>query len=96
MSLALLHRRLAVLMGLAGLLAFAAGAGFEPVSSALALIALVVALFWHPSQHTSVRMEPVWLPVIMASRSESKIRFLRSAKSLNRSMICSISSSGSS
>ena len=63
MTLALLHRRLAVLMGLAGLLAFAAGAGFEPVSAALALIALVVALFWHPSQHTSVRMEPVWLPV---------------------------------
>ena len=63
MRLALLHRRLTVLMGLAGLLAFAAGAGFEPVSSALALIALVVALFWHPSRHTSVRMEPVWLPV---------------------------------
>ena len=63
MSLALLHRRLAVLMGLAGLLAFAAGAGFEPVSSALALIALVLALFWHPSRLTSVRMEPVWLPV---------------------------------
>ena len=63
MRLALLHRRLAVLMGLAGLLAFAGGAGFEPVSSALALIALVVALFWHPSHHTSVRMEPVWLPV---------------------------------
>ena len=63
MRLALLHRRLAVLMGLAGLLAFAAGAGFEPVSSALALVALVVALFWHPSRHTSVRMEPVWLPV---------------------------------
>ena len=63
MSLALLHRRLAVLMGLAGLLAFAAGAGFEPLSSALALVALVFALFWHPSRHTSVRMEPVWLPV---------------------------------
>ena len=63
MSLALLHRRLSVLMGLAGLLAFSSGAGFEPLSSALALIALVVALFWHPSRYTSVRMEPVWLPV---------------------------------
>ena len=63
MNLALLHRRLAVLMGLAGLLAFAAGAGFEPVSSALAVIALVVALFWRPSRLASVRMEPVWLPV---------------------------------
>ena len=63
MRLALLHRRLAVLMGLSGLLAFAAGAGFEPISSALALIALVVALFWHPSPDASVRMEPVWLPV---------------------------------
>ena len=63
MRLALLHRRLAVLMGLAALLAFAAGAGLEPVSSTLALVAMVVALFWHPSRDASVRMEPVWLPV---------------------------------
>ena len=35
MSLALLHRRLTVLMGLCGLAAFAGGAGFEPVSAIL-------------------------------------------------------------
>ena len=63
MKLALLHRRLAVLMGFASLLAFAAGAGFEPISSALALIALTVGLFWHPSHELSVRLEPAWLPV---------------------------------
>ena len=63
MRLALLHRRLTVLMGLAGLLAFAAGAGFEPVSSALAGVALSVALFWHPSPRLSVRLEPIWLPI---------------------------------
>ena len=63
MRLALLHRRLTVLMGLAGLLAFAAGAGFEPVSAALAGVALSVALFWHPSPRLSVRLEPIWLPI---------------------------------
>ncbi len=63
MRVALLHRRLTILMGLAGLLAFAAGAGFEPVSAALACMALVLALFWQPSAHLSVRLEPVWLPI---------------------------------
>lgn len=63
MKLALLHRRLAVLMGLAGLLAFAGGAGFEPISALLAAVALVAALFWQPSHTLSLRMEPVWLPV---------------------------------
>ncbi len=63
MKLALLHRRLAVLMGVAALFAFAAGAGFEPLASALALIALIVALYWHPSRELSARMEPIWLPL---------------------------------
>ena len=45
MSLALLHRRLEFLMGLAGLFAFPAGAGFEPLSLALPLLALLFALF---------------------------------------------------
>ena len=35
MSLRLFHRRLAVLMGIAGLIAFAGGAGFEPLSAFL-------------------------------------------------------------
>lgn len=63
MSLRLLHRRLAVLMGLAGLLAFAGGAGFEPASTILAGTALLAALFWQPSSELSSRLERVWVPV---------------------------------
>jgi transglutaminase-like putative cysteine protease len=62
-NLRLLHRRLAVLMAFAGLVAFAGGAGFEPVSAVLAALALVVALFWHPDRILSVRLERVWLPL---------------------------------
>ena len=63
MNLRLVHRRLAVLMSLAGLVAFAGGAGFEPISAVLALIALATALFWHPDREFSLRMERVWLPL---------------------------------
>ncbi|MSR35310.1 MAG: DUF3488 domain-containing protein [Gemmatimonadetes bacterium] len=63
MRLTRLHRRLAVLMGLCGLLAFAAGAGFEPVSALIAGLALLVALFWQPARALSLRLEPAWLPV---------------------------------
>ncbi|MEX2466646.1 MAG: transglutaminaseTgpA domain-containing protein [Gemmatimonadota bacterium] len=63
MNLRLLHRRLAVLMGMAGLLAFAGGAGFEPVTTALAFMALVAGLFWHPDPVRSARMERIWLPL---------------------------------
>jgi transglutaminase-like putative cysteine protease len=50
-------------MGLAGLLAFAGGAGFEPISTLLAALALGLALFWHPDPHTSARLERLWLPL---------------------------------
>ncbi len=63
MNLRLFHRRLVVLMGVAGLLAFAGGAGFEPVSTFLATIALGTALFWHPDPELSARMERFWLPL---------------------------------
>ena len=63
MRITLLHRRLTILMGIAGLVAFAAGAGFEPISAAVAFVALVIALFWQPSHRLSVRLEPAWLPV---------------------------------
>jgi transglutaminase-like putative cysteine protease len=63
MNLRLFHRRLAVLMGLAGLVAFAGGAGFEPVSALLAGVALLAALFWHPDPVTSARLERIWLPL---------------------------------
>jgi len=63
MNLRLIHRRLAVLMGVAGLIAFAGGAGFEPLSALLAVIALGTALFWHPDPELSARLERVWLPL---------------------------------
>lgn len=58
-----LHRRLAVVMGLAALLAFAGGAGFEPLSTLLAGTALVTALFWQPSPELSSRLERIWVPL---------------------------------
>ncbi|MBW3535039.1 MAG: DUF3488 and transglutaminase-like domain-containing protein [Gemmatimonadetes bacterium] len=63
MSDRLIHRRLAILMGLAGLLAFAAGAGFEPLSAVLAGAALITALFRRPGPALSARLEHVWLPI---------------------------------
>ena len=63
MNLRLLHRRLSVLMGVAGLIAFAGGAGFEPFSALLAIVALGAALFWHPDPELSARLERVWLPL---------------------------------
>lgn len=62
-GLARTHRRLAVLMGLSGLVAFAGGAGFEPVSASLAALALIGALFWQPDTRLSARMEKVWGPL---------------------------------
>jgi protein-glutamine gamma-glutamyltransferase len=66
-----LHRRLAVLMALAGLLAFAGGAGLEPLSAILAAAALVLALLWQPGREISSRMERVWLPlaVLLVARA---------------------------
>ncbi len=63
MNLRLLHRRLAVLMSLAGLIGFAGGAGFEPISAVLAAGALVTALYWHPHPKLSLRLERLWLPL---------------------------------
>ena len=63
MSLDLLHRRLTVLMGLAGLVAFAGGAGFEPISTLLGAIALGTAFVWQPDEELSARLERVWLPL---------------------------------
>jgi len=62
-NLRLLHRRLAVLMGLAGLTAFAGGAGLEPVSATLAGIALGISLVWQPSPHVSSALERIWVPL---------------------------------
>ncbi|RMH17063.1 MAG: DUF3488 domain-containing protein [Gemmatimonadetes bacterium] len=63
--LALLHRRLTVLMALAALLAFGGGAGVEPLSALMALAGLVTALFWQPDPRLSQRLEHVWLPLAL-------------------------------
>ena len=63
MSLPLLHRRLVVSMGLVALGAFAGGAGFEPISAALAALALTLAFFWQPDSRLSVMLERLWLPL---------------------------------
>lgn len=65
MKLALLHRRLIVAMALSGLLAFAAGAGFEPVSAILAGVVLLSALVWHPTPETVDRMERIMVPLAL-------------------------------
>ena len=63
MSLELLHRRMVVGMGLVALMAFAGGAGFEPLSTILAGIALCLAFFWQPDHDLSLRLEQFWLPL---------------------------------
>ena len=63
MSLDLMHRRLVVGMGLVALATFAGGAGFEPISTALAALALTLAFVWQPDSGLSLRLERFWLPV---------------------------------
>lgn len=63
MNLRLIHRRLAICMGFAGLVAFSVGAGFEPISAVLAALALAVGFFRQPGPELSRRMERVWLPL---------------------------------
>lgn len=63
MNLRLLHRRLAVLMAIAGLVAFAGGAGVELLATALSALGLAVAFFWQPSRELATRLERVWLPL---------------------------------
>jgi protein-glutamine gamma-glutamyltransferase len=58
MRLALLHRRLAVLMGLAALVAFSAGAGMAPLMW-LATAGMAVALLWHPPAAAAVWIERI-------------------------------------
>jgi transglutaminase-like putative cysteine protease len=79
MNLRRFHRRLAVLMSLAGLVAFAGGAGFEPVSAFLAAVALITAFFWHPDPDLSLRLERIWLPLatLLVARALVHVLFIR-------------------
>ena len=63
MSLDLLHRRLVVAMGLVALTAFAGGAGFEPISTVLAALALTLAFVWQPESDVSLKVERFLLPL---------------------------------
>lgn len=76
MSLPGLHRRLAVLMSLSSLLAFAGGAGGNPVAVALLGFALVAALFWQPPPTLSARLERVWLFLALLLATRALIHFL--------------------
>jgi len=76
MSLDLLHRRLVVGMALVALAAFAGGAGFEPVSAVLALVALSFAFVWQPDSVLSVRLERYWLPLASVLLLRSLYLFL--------------------
>jgi len=63
--LGLVHHRLAVIMALAGLLAYAGGAGMEFTNGAVAAALLVISLFWRPAPQAVVRMERLWLPLAL-------------------------------
>lgn len=63
MKLDRLHRRLAVLMGLASLLAFAGGSGFQAPTALLAGAGLLLALLWQPSPSLSSHLERIALPL---------------------------------
>ena len=65
MRLALLHRRLSILMAASSLAAFAGGAGVEPLSALFAGLGLGLALFWRPSVSLAASMEKVWLPLAL-------------------------------
>ncbi len=66
-------------MGLAGLLAFAGGAGVEPISATLAAAALAVALVWQPDPGLARRLERVWLPVaaLLVARALAHVLVIR-------------------
>ena len=58
-----LHRRLVVVLAMAGLIAFGAGAGFQPVTMTLAGGALVLAFFWQPTRRLAAKLERFWMPL---------------------------------
>lgn len=63
--LRLLHRRLAAGMGLAAVVAFVAGAGFESLMPVFAAVVLVIALFWAPPAHRQRQLDYVWRAIAL-------------------------------
>src|SRR2546430_3131346 len=71
MNLRLLHRRLAVLMCISGVVAFLSGAGLDSIAAIPVLLALFVALYWQASPAATVRLERVLLgaSILLAVRA---------------------------
>lgn len=63
--LARLNRRLSVLTGLFGLLAYAGTGSASVLPAALAGAALLLALAWQPGPVLSARLERLWVPVAL-------------------------------
>ncbi|HEX6308626.1 MAG TPA: DUF3488 and transglutaminase-like domain-containing protein [Longimicrobiales bacterium] len=65
------HRRLAALLALIALLAFASGAGFDAPAVLPAGIVLLIAIFVQPSERMARVLEPVWrvLALLLALRA---------------------------
>ena len=76
MTLARTHRRLSVLMAMASLLAFAGGAGLEPITASLAALGLVLAFFWQPSTALGRTMERILLPLALLLVVRALFHFL--------------------
>jgi transglutaminase-like putative cysteine protease len=65
MTQARYHRRLSILMAVSALLAFAGGAGFEPLPAILAAVGLTLAFFWTPSVRVARVMDRIWVPLAL-------------------------------
>lgn len=61
--LSLLHHRLAMVMALAGLLAYGGGAGSDFLGGLATALFVIVAFFWRPDADVAARLERVWLPL---------------------------------
>ncbi len=78
MKLRRLHRRLAVLMCMSGVIAFLSGAGLDSVAAVPTLFALVLALFWQASPNATIRLERVLLglSILLAGRALYHVFFM--------------------
>lgn len=70
------HRRLSVLMSMASLLAFAGGAGMEPLPALLAAMGLLLAFFWQTPSRLAQSLERVWLSLALLLVARALLHFL--------------------
>lgn len=76
--LRVLHRRLAASMGLASLAAFISGAGLDTPSPIFAAGALIIALFWAPSERIQRVLDPAWRIVALLLTARALYRVFTS------------------